>query len=117
MRLYLAHHGREVLAAATKLTVSEHVWYSYGAPTSRKREAQPKQRAIQWRMMSDAHELGASVYDFRGITDTLDKDNHLLGLLRFKAGTGGQATEALGEWDYPFNKVPHKALDLHLSRR
>ena len=37
--------------------------------------------------------LGAAVYDFRGITDTLEEDNHLLGLLRFKAGTGGQAVE------------------------
>ncbi|MDT0484093.1 lipid II:glycine glycyltransferase FemX [Streptomyces doebereineriae] len=116
MRLYLAHDEGEVLAAATMLTVGEHVWYSYGASTSRKREVQPN-NAIQWRMMSDAHELGAAVYDFRGITDTLDEDNHLLGLLRFKAGTGGQAVEYLGEWDYPLNKVLHKALDLYMSRR
>ena len=68
-------------------------------------------------MMSDAHELGATVYDFGDITDTLDEDNHLLGLLRFKAGTGGEAVEYLGEWDYPLNKVLHKALDLYMSRR
>ncbi|WP_326772693.1 lipid II:glycine glycyltransferase FemX [Streptomyces sp. NBC_01445] len=116
MRLYLAHHEGEVLAAATMLTVGEHVWYSYGASTSRKREVQPN-NAIQWRMMCDAYELGASIYDFRGITDTLDEDNHLLGLLRFKAGAGGQAVEYLGEWDYPLNKVLHKALDLYMSRR
>lgn len=116
MRLYLAHHEGEVLAAATMLTVGEHAWYSYGASTSRKREVQPT-NAIQWRMMSDAHELGAGTYDFRGITDTLEEDNHLLGLLRFKVGTGGQAVEYLGEWDYPLNKVLHKALDLYMSRR
>lgn len=116
MRLYLAHHEGEVLAAATMLTVGEHVWYSYGASTSRKREVQPN-NAIQWRMMSDACELGASVYDFRGITDTLEENNHLLGLLRFKAGAGGEAVEYLGEWDYPLSKVLHKALDLYMSRR
>ncbi|HBF83156.1 MAG TPA: peptidoglycan bridge formation protein FemAB [Streptomyces sp.] len=116
MRLYLAHHEGEVLAAATMLTVGEHVWYSYGASTSRKREVQPN-NAIQWRMMSDAHELGAAVYDFRGITDTLEESNHLLGLLRFKAGSGGEAVEYLGEWDYPLNKVLHKALELYMSRR
>ncbi|MDT0566304.1 peptidoglycan bridge formation glycyltransferase FemA/FemB family protein [Streptomyces sp. DSM 3412] len=116
MRLYLAHHEGEVLAAATMLTVGEHVWYSYGASTSRKREVQPN-NAIQWRMMSDAYELGAGVYDFRGITDALEEDNHLLGLLRFKVGTGGQAVEYLGEWDYPLNKVLHKALALYMSRR
>ncbi|MFD3932374.1 lipid II:glycine glycyltransferase FemX [Streptomyces sp. NPDC058614] len=116
MRLYLAHHDGDILAAATMLTVGGHVWYSYGASTSRKREVQPN-NAIQWRMMSDAHELGASVYDFRGITDTLDETNHLLGLLRFKVGAGGEAAEYLGEWDFPLNRVLHKALDLYMSRR
>ncbi|MEU7405305.1 peptidoglycan bridge formation glycyltransferase FemA/FemB family protein [Streptomyces sp. NPDC044948] len=116
MRLYLAHHDGEVLAAATMLTVGEHVWYSYGASTSRRREVQPN-NALQWRMMCDARELGASVYDFRGITDTLDEDNHLLGLLRFKVGAGGEAVEYLGEWDYPLNKVLHRALALYMSRR
>ncbi|MFI5755011.1 lipid II:glycine glycyltransferase FemX [Streptomyces sp. NPDC051569] len=116
MRLYLAHHDGEVLSAATMLTVGEHIWYSYGASTSRKREVQPN-NAVQWRMMSDAHELGASVYDLRGITDTLSESNHLLGLLRFKAGTGGQAAEYLGEWDFPLNKLLHKAFDFYMSRR
>jgi lipid II:glycine glycyltransferase (peptidoglycan interpeptide bridge formation enzyme) len=116
MRLYLAHHDGEVLAAATMLTVGDHVWYSYGASTSRKREVQPN-NAIQWRMLSDAHALGARVYDLRGITDTLDEDNHLLGLLRFKAGTGGEALEYLGEWEYPLNRFLHRALGLYMARR
>ncbi len=116
MRLYLAHHDGDVLAAATMLTVGDHVWYSYGASTSRRREARPN-NALQWRMICDAHEQGAAVYDFRGITDTLDEDDHLLGLLRFKVGAGGQAVEYLGEWDYPLNRVLHKALELYLSRR
>ncbi|MDN3059717.1 peptidoglycan bridge formation glycyltransferase FemA/FemB family protein [Streptomyces sp. SRF1] len=116
MRLYLARHQNEVLAAATMLTVGEHVWYSYGASTSRNREAQPN-NAIQWRMMSDAHSLGAGVYDLRGITDTLEESNHLLGLLRFKVGTGGEAIEYLGEWNYPLSKTLHKALGFYLSRR
>ncbi|GAA3357513.1 hypothetical protein GCM10017744_028400 [Streptomyces antimycoticus] len=106
----------EVLAAATMLTVGEHVWYSYGASISRMREVQPN-NAIQWRMLSDAYEFGAAVYDFRGITGTLEEDNHLLRLLRFKVGTGGQAVEYLGEWDYPLNKVLHKALGPYMSRR
>ncbi|MFG2319376.1 lipid II:glycine glycyltransferase FemX [Streptomyces tendae] len=116
MRLYLAHHDGEVLAAATMLTVGDHVWYSYGASTSRRREVQPN-NALQWRMMCDARELGAAVYDFRGITDTLDEGNHLLGLLRFKVGAGGQAVEYLGEWDYALNRVLHKAVSLYMARR
>ncbi|MEU2127035.1 peptidoglycan bridge formation glycyltransferase FemA/FemB family protein [Streptomyces sp. NPDC018352] len=116
MRLYLAQYEGETLSAATMLTVGNHVWYSYGASTGRKREVQPS-NAIQWRMMSDAHERGAAVYDLRGITDTLDESNHLLGLLRFKVGTGGRAAEYIGEWDYPLNKVLHKAFSLYMARR
>ncbi|MEY2245185.1 lipid II:glycine glycyltransferase FemX [Streptomyces sp. SAS_267] len=116
MRLYLARHEGDVLAAATMLTVGSHVWYSYGASTGRKREVQPN-NAIQWRMMTDAHALGAAVYDFRGITDTLDESDHLVGLLRFKAGAGGEAAEYLGEWDLPINRLLHKALDVYMARR
>ncbi|MFE3944365.1 lipid II:glycine glycyltransferase FemX [Streptomyces sp. NPDC059118] len=116
MRLYLAQHDGETLSAATMLTVGNHVWYSYGASTGRKREVQPS-NAIQWRMMSDAHERGAAVYDLRGITDTLDEGNHLVGLLRFKVGTGGRAAEYIGEWDHPINKMLHKAFTLYMARR
>ncbi|MFJ9560048.1 lipid II:glycine glycyltransferase FemX [Streptomyces fuscichromogenes] len=116
MRLYLAHHDGDVLAAATMLTVGEHSWYSYGASTGRRREVQPN-NAMQWRMMCDAHGLGAAVYDFRGITDTLEESNHLLGLLRFKVGAGGEAVEYVGEWDFPLNRLLHKAFDLYLARR
>ncbi|MBO7938753.1 peptidoglycan bridge formation glycyltransferase FemA/FemB family protein [Streptomyces sp. S9] len=116
MRLYLAHHDGEVLAAATMLTVGTHVWYSYGASTARRREVQPN-NAMQWRMMCDAHEAGAAVYDLRGITDTLEESNHLLGLLRFKAGTGGEAVEYLGEWDFPLNRLLHRAFVLYLRYR
>ncbi|MFF4706532.1 lipid II:glycine glycyltransferase FemX [Streptomyces sp. NPDC001288] len=116
MRLYLAHHDGEVLAAATMLTVGDHVWYSYGASTGRRREVQPN-NAIQWRMMCDAHETGAAVYDFRGITDTLEESDHLLGLLRFKVGAGGEAVEYLGEWDFPLNRLLHKAFNAYMARR
>ncbi len=116
MRLYLAHHDGDVLAAATMLTVGDHVWYSYGASAARKREVQPS-NALQWRMMTDAHELGAAVYDFRGITDTLQESDPLLGLLRFKTGAGGEAVEYAGEWDFPLNRLLHKALQLYMARR
>ncbi|MEW2636419.1 peptidoglycan bridge formation glycyltransferase FemA/FemB family protein [Streptomyces sp. NPDC048389] len=116
VRLYLAHHHGDVLSAATMLTVGKHTWYSYGASTSRKRELQPS-NALQWRMMSDAHQLGADVYDMRGITDMLDESSHQLGLLRFKVGTGGQVAEYIGEWDYPLNGVLHGAFDRYMKRR
>lgn len=116
MRLYIAQHEGEPLAAATMLTVGQHVWYSYGASANHKREVRPS-NAMQWRMLRDSYALGASVYDLRGISDTLDENDHLFGLIQFKVGTGGEAVEYVGEWDFPLNKLLHKALDIYMSRR
>ncbi|MET8749842.1 lipid II:glycine glycyltransferase FemX [Streptomyces sp. NPDC059104] len=116
MRLYIAKHEGEPLAAATMLTVGQHVWYSYGASANHKREVRPS-NAMQWRMLRDSYALGASIYDLRGISDTLDENDHLFGLIQFKVGTGGEAVEYVGEWDFPLNKMLHKALDIYMSRR
>jgi len=116
IRLYLARHEGEVVAATTWVRVGDHVWYSYGASTSASREVRPS-NAIQWRMMTDALDAGASVYDMRGIADTLDPDDHLFGLLQFKLGTGGRACEYVGEWDFPLRPLMAKAFETYLARK
>ena len=68
-------------------------------------------------MITDALEAGATIYDLRGITEGLEADDPHLGLIQFKVGTGGEAVEYLGEWDFPLNRFLHKALDLYMSRR
>jgi lipid II:glycine glycyltransferase (peptidoglycan interpeptide bridge formation enzyme) len=105
-----------LLAATTMVRVGTHAWYSYGASSNEGRDVRPS-NAIQWRMMRDARDAGASVYDLRGITDTLDADDKLFGLIQFKVGTGGRAVEYLGEWDLPVNRPLSKAFDLYLARR
>jgi lipid II:glycine glycyltransferase (peptidoglycan interpeptide bridge formation enzyme) len=116
MRLYFAQHEGEAVAAATMLVVGRHVWYSYGASANHKREVRPS-NAMQWRMLRDAYALGASVYDLRGISDSLDETDHLFGLIQFKVGTGGQAADYQGEFDYTHNKNHHNAIEIYMSRR
>jgi lipid II:glycine glycyltransferase (peptidoglycan interpeptide bridge formation enzyme) len=116
IRLYLAHHDGDLVAATTWVRVGGHAWYSYGASSTRKREVRGS-NAIQWRMITDALEAGAEVYDLRGITEGLEADDPHLGLVQFKVGTGGEAVEYLGEWDKPINPVLYKAFDLYLRRR
>lgn len=116
MRLYIARHEGRPLASTTMVTVGEHVWYSYGASSNSGREVRPS-NAIQWRMIRDARDGGAAVYDMRGISDTLDPQDHLFGLIQFKAGTGGQAVELAGEWDFALRPGWHKAFDLYMKRR
>jgi lipid II:glycine glycyltransferase (peptidoglycan interpeptide bridge formation enzyme) len=116
IRLYLARHEGDLLAATIGIRVGTHAWYSYGASANHKREVRPS-NAIQWRMLSDAHEAGATVYDLRGITDTLDPADHLFGLIQFKLGTGGEAVEYLGEWDYAINPVLFRAFQAYMRWR
>jgi lipid II:glycine glycyltransferase (peptidoglycan interpeptide bridge formation enzyme) len=116
IRVYLAEHEGDVLAATIWMRVGEHAWYSYGASTAAKRELQAS-TAIQWRMMRDALADGAKVYDLRGITNTVAQDNPHIGLIRFKVGTGGEAVRLAGEWDLPLNRLLYTAFDLYLKRR
>jgi vancomycin resistance protein VanK len=116
MRLYLAQHEGDLVAATTLVSVGEHAWYSYGASTTAKREVRGS-NAVQWQMIRDALASGASVYDLRGITDTLDDSDAHVGLVQFKAGTGGRAVEYAGEWDLPLSRPLYKAFELYLKYR
>jgi lipid II:glycine glycyltransferase (peptidoglycan interpeptide bridge formation enzyme) len=116
IRLYLAHHDGDLVAATTWVRVGAHVWYSYGASSTAKREVRGS-NAVQWQMICDAIDAGADVYDLRGITDTLDPDDPHVGLIQFKVGTGGQAVEYVGEWDLPLNRLLYRAFQLYMARR
>ncbi len=116
IRLYLAHHEDDLVAATTWVRVGTHTWYSYGASSTAKRDVRGS-NAIQWQMIRDAIAAAADTYDLRGITDTLDMNDPHVGLLQFKVGTGGVAVEYVGEWDLPLNRLLYKAFDLYMSRR
>ncbi len=116
IRLYLAHHDGDLVAATTWVRVGQHAWYSYGASSAAKREVRGS-NAIQWQMIKDALAAGATVYDLRGITESVDSEDPHLGLIQFKVGTGGEAVEYLGEWDLPINPILYKAFDVYMKRR
>lgn len=120
MKLYLARHQGEILAAHTMITVGRRAWYQTGASADHRREVRPS-NALQWRMLLDAHALGADVYDMRGVPSTLDPEERTYGLLRWKLGTGGQVVETLGEWERPLggsaNHALHRAFQAYLNRR
>jgi vancomycin resistance protein VanK len=116
IRLYLARHEGDLVAATVWVRVGGHTWYSYGASSSEKRDARGS-NGVQWAMIRDSLAAGADVYDLRGITDTLDPDDPHVGLIQFKVGTGGEAVEYVGEWDLPLNPVVYRAFSLYMARR
>jgi lipid II:glycine glycyltransferase (peptidoglycan interpeptide bridge formation enzyme) len=114
--LWLAHHAGDLVAATIGVRVGRHAWYSYGASSTDKRDVRGS-NAVQWAMIRAAMADGAEVYDLRGITDTLDADDPHVGLIQFKAGTGGEAVETVGEWDLPLNRTLYRGFALYLRRR
>ncbi|WP_346729095.1 lipid II:glycine glycyltransferase FemX [Nocardioides coralli] len=116
IRLWFAHHEGDLVASTIGIRVGTHAWYSYGASSTEKREVRGS-NAVQWEMIRDALGAGAEVYDLRGITDTLDADDPHVGLIQFKAGTGGEAVEYAGEWDLPLSRPLYAAFDLYMRRR
>ena len=115
MTLHIAEHEGHVAAATIMIRVGDRAWYSYGASTTADRDVRPS-NALQWDMITRAHAAGCSVYDLRGISDTLDPANHLLGLVRFKVGSGGYAQEYIGEWDFALRKTWARAYAAYSAR-
>ena len=89
VRLFLATHEGDLVAATIYVRVGTHTWYLYGATSTAKRDVRGS-NAVQWAMMREALSTGADVYDLRGITSTLDSDDSHAGLIQFKVGTGGR---------------------------
>jgi vancomycin resistance protein VanK len=116
IKLFLARHEGDLVAATIWVRVGGHTWYSYGASSTEKREVRGS-NAAQWAMIQASLAAGADVYDLRGITDTLDSDDPHIGLIQFKVGTGGEAVEYAGEWDLPLSPLLYKAFSVYMARR
>ncbi|MFE5668157.1 lipid II:glycine glycyltransferase FemX [Streptomyces niveus] len=114
--LYLARHRGDLVAATILVRVGGHAWYCYGASSTDKREVRGS-NACQWAMIRDSLAAGCDVYDLRGITPTLDADDPHVGLIQFKAGTGGRAVRGVGEWDLPLRPLVYRAFDHYMRRR
>jgi lipid II:glycine glycyltransferase (peptidoglycan interpeptide bridge formation enzyme) len=115
MKLYLAHVEGDLIAATIEICLGRHVWYLYGASSNEHRDARGS-NAIQWRMIRDGLAAGATLYDMRGITGGLSADDSETGILQFKVGTGGEAVEYVGEWDFPISRVLYAAFNLYMNR-
>jgi vancomycin resistance protein VanK len=116
IKLYLARHEGDLVAATIAVRVGTHYWYSYGASSTAKREVRGS-NALQWAMIRDALAAGCEVYDLRGITPTLDAEDSHVGLIQFKAGLGGHAVGYVGEWDLPLRPLIYKAFTAYMGRR
>jgi lipid II:glycine glycyltransferase (peptidoglycan interpeptide bridge formation enzyme) len=100
MRVYIASHETDPVAATIVLCRGTQAVYLYGASSNIKRNVMAPY-ALQWKAMQDAQEQGCMVYDLFGIPPTEDPRHPMAGLYRFKTGFGGTIIHRPGSWDYP----------------
>lgn len=116
LSLYLGRHQGQAHAGMLLVASGDRHSYTYGGSDTAGRDLRPS-NAVQWRMLADAHEAGASVFDLRGVSDALAEEDPEIGLMRFKVGLGGDAVEYLGEWDYFVRPVLARAFTTYWNRR
>jgi lipid II:glycine glycyltransferase (peptidoglycan interpeptide bridge formation enzyme) len=104
LRLFVAEHEGEPIAATIALAFSDKCWYTYGASGNVKRNLMPN-HALQWAMIQWARERGCPVYDFRGVPCDLSPEHPLYGLVRFKTGFGAYPVKYIGEYELVFKPM------------
>ncbi|MHB9293775.1 putative Lipid II:glycine glycyltransferase [Hollandina sp. SP2] len=104
LRLYLAEHEGELIAALVVLFRGNTGVYLYGASSDHKRNLMAPY-ALQWKAMRDARSRGCEVYDLFGIPPQEDPNHPMSGLYRFKTGFGGRIIHRPGSWDYTYRPL------------
>jgi lipid II:glycine glycyltransferase (peptidoglycan interpeptide bridge formation enzyme) len=108
IRLWIARHEGEALAAIVTLFRGEEAVYLYGASSDSKRNLMPAY-ALQWAAIRAAKAALCREYDFFGIPPSDDQNHPMAGLYRFKTGFGGRIVHRAGSWDYPLHPVAYRA--------
>lgn len=108
-RLYMAYLDGKPIAGTIAIWYGNKVWYLYGASSDSYRNVMPNY-LLQFEMIKWAVEVGADIYDFRGVSGDISEDNPLYGLYRFKKGFNGEFTEFVGEMSIVYRPALNKFL-------
>lgn len=109
-RLYMAFYEGEAISGAVTTNYAGKTCYIYGASDNAHRNVMPNQ-LIQWEMIRWAAETGCTVYDFQGVSGSMDPEHHLYGLYRFKKGFNGTLDALAGEFDHYYRPLTAKLVD------
>ena len=111
MKLLMAYYEEKPIAGIIPIMYGNKVWYLYGASSNSYRNLMPNY-LLQWTMIREAIELGADMYDFRGVSGVVDENHPQYGLYRFKKGFNATFTEFIGEVYIPFKPLKYKLYKL-----
>lgn len=114
--VYLATKDGEDVAGALRITQGTQSIYMWAASTPAAHKVFAA-KAIFGKIIEDSIADGCVVVDQGGVSPTLDKAHHLVGLTVFKATLGADMVQTVGEWEYTFNKPLARAVDTFMKVR
>lgn len=115
IRVYLAYQGEKLLSTSLLIGVNGHSWDLYSAKHGK--SDHPASYLLRWKMIQDVYKRNDQIYDFRGVSTTLNDKDPNYELLRFKMGFNGEVCELMGEWDFPVIPMLHWAFDMYMKKR
>lgn len=115
-RIYWAHLGHKVLAAALIPFYGDSAYYLHAASTDEVKNTFPA-HALIWQVVQDAKAAGLKYFDFWGIAPTDDPKHPWAGFTFFKTGFGGFRQDVVRAHDLPLSPTYHGIRLLEATRK
>ena len=96
---FIAQVNESPVAAVITYSYADTALYMYGMSREQHRKKMPN-HLLQWEAIRWAKQQGCRTYDFWGAPESIDPEDPLWGLYRFKSGFGPSFVCSLGAWDY-----------------
>ena len=102
VKLIIAEHEGNPIAAVMPIMYGNKVWYLYGGSSNKYRNLMPNY-LLQFEMMKWGLENNCDIYDFRGVSGFKNENDPQYGVYRFKKGFNGDFVEFVDELYIVFN--------------
>ncbi len=105
--LYLARHGKDLLAGAYVIKFGNRAWYKDSGSVGHESKLMAS-RFLQWEIMKDLQKQGIKHYDLSGIPSEEElATSHMRGLYTFKTGFSDNTMKYMPAMEIPLN-IRHK---------
>ncbi len=104
VKLIIAEHEGNPIAAVMPIMYGNKVWYLYGGSSNKYRNLMPNY-LLQFEMMKWGLENNCDIYDFRGVSGFKNENDPQYGVYRFKKGFNGDFIEFVDELYIVFNPI------------
>ena len=104
VKLIIAEHEGNPIAAVMPIMYGNKVWYLYGGSSNKYRNLMPNY-LLQFEMMKWGLKNNCDIYDFRGVSGFKNENDPQYGVYRFKKGFNGDFVEFVDELYIVFNPV------------